>query len=763
MTSKNKSIFALLVGVIVACAHAGYAVNITWDAGGDTDRDWGTATNWSTDAEPTEADVAIIGGNYTSVVTTSGRVASNVYVGYIAATGTLLQTGGSLSVSRLVVGSATNTEGTFIMNDGSLTVGVRMVVGASGAATAIVNGANANISIGENLQVSMSNNNNRAVFFQNAGTVSVGGSMMLGNGTANSGVEGRYAMTGGTLSVVGATYLGGFIANATGRLDVTGGSYNSDQIFVGRNGHGIMTVGGAATVNTANANFFIGEISTHSNTLEVSGNANVTIGGGLFVTYSGTAAKGFLRMKDNGQVIVSGGVMIGRLGTHTGQVEMTGGRLVTTNGSLTIGNGGAGSMYVSGTATVDLNSANGDLVIGSTSVGVTNILEISGNGAIEVQDELLMSTSADGVRSSIRMSENSRINVGRNTLIGQRAGSYAEIVMAGGELTVTSVFYVGNGSNAVGQLTINDGIVTTRSVVAFGRVAYATGILAMAGGTLSVGGNLEVGNTGYGFVTISGGTLNTAGPLLIPHSGPGGVFEVIGSAPSITIGDATTDDMVINSNGHLKVTFSGGAIAPILVQDDVIINTNGTLTINAIGAVANGTYVIATSLNSSAVSGAFLTTNWLGGLAGTVSYTNRCIEVTISGAAATPYETWASSYGLAGGDASPTNDPDNDTWHNQLEYGFGGNPTNNSDAGIFPAWGLKSGALEVVYRRRLDAGSRGLTYQVQSESNVITGAWSTNDTLELGSSIIDAAFESVTNRIQGGSTTFGRVEVGLEE
>ena len=38
-----------------------------------------------------------------------------------------------------------------------------------------------------------------------------------------------------------------------------------------------------------------------------------------------------------------------------------------------------------------------------------------------------------------------------------------------------------------------------------------------------------------------------------------------------------------------------------------------------------------------------------------------------------------------------------------------------------------------------------------------------NDTLEIGSSIIDAAFESVTNRIQGGSTTFGRVEVGLEQ
>jgi hypothetical protein len=123
-----------------------------------------------------------------------------------------------------------------------------------------------------------------------------------------------------------------------------------------------------------------------------------------------------------------------------------------------------------------LNSANGDLVIGSSSVGVSNMLEISGHGAIEVQDELLMSTSADGVRSSIRMSENSRVNVGRNMLVAQRPLSYAEVVMAGGELTVTSVCYVGNASNGVGQLTINDGVVTTRSVLALGRVAYATGL-----------------------------------------------------------------------------------------------------------------------------------------------------------------------------------------------------------------------------------------------------------------------------------------------
>jgi len=765
MISNNKTLLGVLTCLALIGVQSVHATNMVWDAGGGVDTDWGTAANWSFDTEPTPADNAFIGSNFTSVVSTDGRTASNLYVGFVAATGTLLQTGGSLSVDNFVVGSATNTEGTYILNDGSLTVGVRMVVGASGAATVVVDGATASIHIGESLYVARSNNNNRAVFYQNAGDISIGSNLMLGNGSANTGVEGRYVMAGGSLTITSQVLLGAFIANATGRLDITGGNLTSGNILVGRNGHGMMTVGGDATVNVVNANFFIGEISTHSNTLEVSDNGNINIEGGLFVTYSGTASKGFMRMRDNSQILVSGGVIIGRLGTHTGHVEMTGGRLVTTNGSLTVGNGGAGSMYVSGTATVDLNSANGDLIVGSSSVGVTNILEISGNAAIEVQDELLMSTSANSVESYFRMSENSRINVGRNMLMAQRPFSYAEFLMTGGELTVSSVFYIGNASNAVGHFTINDGIVTTRSVVALGRTAFATGIVTMAGGIWNVGGNLEIGNTGYGFMTMSGGTLITAGPLLIPHSGPGGYFEVVGSSPSITIGDASTDDLIINSNGHLKVTFSGGAIAPILVQDDIIINTDvSQFTIDAIGAVPNGTYVIATSLNSSAVSGSFVTTNWLGGLAGTISYTNRSIEITITGAAVSPYDTWASSFGLTGGDASPTNDPDVDTWQNQFEYAYGGNPTNANDVGVYPAWTVKStGMLEVVYRRRLDAGSIGLTYQVQAVSNLISAAWSTNGTTEIGSSAIDASFESVTNRINTGNTTFGRVEIGLEE
>lgn len=761
MTSLFKTTFALLIVTCLSCVQSASAVNVAWDAGGGADLDWGTAANWALDTEPAATDNVFIGNSYTGVVTTAGRAAANAYIGFTAATGTLLQTGGSLSVSNFVVGSATNTAGAYSLSDGSLTVAVRMVVGASGAATATVDGANSTIAIGENLYVGMSNANNRAAFYQHAGAITVSNILI---GSLNTAIEGRYSITGGTLSASGQISLGAFNVSSTGRLDATGGSINSSSINIGRNGLGLMSVGGSATVNVsvAGADINIGDISTASNTLEVSDNAKVVIDDSLFVTFSGTGANGTLRIKDNGLVQLANGVTIGRLATHTGRVEMTGGRLVTTNGALTVGNGGLGTISVSGTATVDLNGASGDLVVGASSA-TSNLLEISGSGAVEVNDELLMGSTSDGAHGYIRISDNGKLIVGRNMLMAQRPSSYAELVMAGGELTVTSVFFAGNASNAVGQVTINSGVITTLTHMALGKVAAATGIVTMAGGSLNVGGNLEVGNVGYGSVSISGGTLNTVGPLTVPVTGPGGVFEVIGSAPSITIGNGTTQDLTINSNGHLKVTFSGGAIAPIQVQDDIILNTNATLSIDAIGAVANGTYVIATSLNSSAVSGAFLTTNWLGGLAGTVSYTNRSIQVTISGAVATPYETWASSYGLTGGDASPTNDPDNDNWRNQLEYGFGGNPTNGNEAGIFPAWGLKTGALEVVYRRRLDAVTRGLAYTVQAESNLVAGAWSTNGTLEIGSGIIDASFESVTNRIQVGNTTFGRVEIGLEQ
>jgi hypothetical protein len=761
MKSITKAI-VFLACLFVAGVQSTYAVNITWDAGGDPDRDWGTAANWSSDIEPAAADHVFIGNSYTGVVTTAGRVGANVNIGFGAATGTLLQTGGSLSVSNFVVGSSTNSSGAYAVSDGSLTVAVRMVVGASGAATVTVDGVNAGIVVGENIYVAMSNANNRAAMYQGAGSVVASNIYLGGNNT--TAAEGKYSITGGTLSVLSTIFMAAFNVNSTGRLDIAGGSVNATAINIGRNGLGMLRVSGSGNINVSSgaADILVGDIGSASNTMEVSDYAMVGIADDLILANSGSGANGILRIKDNALVSVGNEIVIARVANTTGRVDMTGGRLVTTNGAMTVGNGGIGSCYVSGTATVDLNGANGDLVVGSTTAA-SNILEISGSGAVEVNDELLMCSGSDSARGYIKIKDNGKLIVGRNLLMAQRPSAFAELLMEGGTMTVTSLFFVGNASNAIGHVKINGGGVTTLTHMALGKVAHATGIVTMTGGIIKVGGQLEVGNLGQGYVQISGGELTTGGGLYIPMAGPEGIFEVIGSLPSITIGSTNTNDMAINSNGHLKVTFFGGAIAPILVQDDIIINTNATLSIDAIGAVANGTYVIATSLNSSAVSGAFLNTNWLGGLAGTVSYTNRSIQVTISGAVATPYETWASSYGLAGGDASPTNDPDNDSWYNQLEYGFGGNPTNNSDTGVFPTWGLKAGTLEVVYRRRLDAVTRGLTYQVQAESNVLTGAWSTNDTLEVGASVIDADFESVTNRILGGSTTFGRVEVGLEE
>jgi hypothetical protein len=94
----------------------------------------------------------------------------------------------------------------------------------------------------------------------------------------------------------------------------------------------------------------------------------------------------------------------------------------------------------------------------------------------------------------------------------------------------------------------------------------------------------------------------------------------------------------------------------------------------------------------------------------------------------------------------PTHDPDGDGAVNLAEYAHGGNPTNGIDIDVFPVYTIRSNVLVgVIYRRRLDYAARGLTYEVERSTNLISGVWSTNLTLETGSVPIDGEFESVTN------------------
>ncbi|RKX34548.1 MAG: hypothetical protein DRP64_19995 [Verrucomicrobia bacterium] len=117
------------------------------------------------------------------------------------------------------------------------------------------------------------------------------------------------------------------------------------------------------------------------------------------------------------------------------------------------------------------------------------------------------------------------------------------------------------------------------------------------------------------------------------------------------------------------------------------------------------------------------------------------------------FEEWVIGYGLdPGGSGAQLEDPDSDGLDNLAEYALGGNPKDGNATTYSPILGVAaagggSNVVEYVYNRRPNAASLGLTYGLNTSSN-LTNAWNNVGTAyETGSADIDPYFESVTNSI----------------
>jgi hypothetical protein len=116
------------------------------------------------------------------------------------------------------------------------------------------------------------------------------------------------------------------------------------------------------------------------------------------------------------------------------------------------------------------------------------------------------------------------------------------------------------------------------------------------------------------------------------------------------------------------------------------------------------------------------------------------------------YEEWTAGYGLTGPEAAFGADPDIDSRRNLPEYAIGGIPIPGSNSlSELPLfrWLDDGGSqgLEYVYWRRRNAAALGLTYTVELTESLANPSWSTNGVMEIGSSLINDDFESVTNRV----------------
>ncbi len=133
-----------------------------------------------------------------------------------------------------------------------------------------------------------------------------------------------------------------------------------------------------------------------------------------------------------------------------------------------------------------------------------------------------------------------------------------------------------------------------------------------------------------------------------------------------------------------------------------------------------------------------------------------------------PYTAWSDEYGLTGSDTNYTAHTDTDGMNQLVEYGLGGNPTNDDAVAVLPIAGMVEDGgtnwMEYIYRRRTDAESRGLDYWLELCTNLTAGGWSSNGYMEINSGPLETGFESVTNRISTDSKTnqFIRLQISID-
>jgi len=135
-----------------------------------------------------------------------------------------------------------------------------------------------------------------------------------------------------------------------------------------------------------------------------------------------------------------------------------------------------------------------------------------------------------------------------------------------------------------------------------------------------------------------------------------------------------------------------------------------------------------------------------------------------------PPASWAEIYftevEIATGLSMGNQDPEGDGMDNLFEYALGGNPTIDDASAVRPVAGFAPDWLTYVYRRRLDAASRGLSYSpVYKLDLTSTNGWIPFEPAwETGASPIDPDFETVTNEvdISGVDQAFIRLEIMVE-
>jgi hypothetical protein len=270
--------------------------------------------------------------------------------------------------------------------------------------------------------------------------------------------------------------------------------------------------------------------------------------------------------------------------------------------------------------------------------------------------------------------------------------------------------------------------------------------------------------TGSSSLTTNGTlTVSTTSVIYPRMQGTATVFDEIrlgAELASVTPGASDSGTTAPSAPTNLVAT----AVSPSLINltwNDNASDETGFLIERRSGG---GNYVTVASVGANATG--YSNT----GLAAGTTYTYRLAATNANGfsawsaeASATtsgtadPYDTWAQSYNLV---QDETGDDDGDGTSNFLEYALRGNPTNSASGAQVEFKAAGTNGFEYIYVRRTTANS-GLTYRLETSTNLVSGVWTNSGYTTLPAAVLDANFEILTNRIStvGGTGKFIRLRI----
>ncbi|QWG18721.1 autotransporter outer membrane beta-barrel domain-containing protein [Bradyrhizobium sediminis] len=364
---------------------------------------------------------------------------------------------------------------------------------------------------------------------------------------------------------------------------INGGNAVADGMSVGLNSTGMLTISNGGTLMSNLAS--VGNLVGSTGTATITGAGSLWNAQGMAVGYRGA---GTLAILNGGAVNTTDWeVSMGDQSGSSGSVTVDGAGSTLTGSDIVVGNGGTGTLMVSNGGTVSATKWTSIIGHSAGSVGTATITG-AGSRWSNASDFYV---GQNGI-GSLTIANGGAVSVAGNVVLGYQAGSSGTATVTGAGSVWTNSGDVDVGRSGSGVLTIANG----GAVSAAGFVTLAT--MAGSVGTLNIGG-------AAGAAAVAAGTLNAAtiqfgagaGAINFNHTSTSYAFASAISGLGTINQVAGTTILTADSSGFTGATnVSGGRLAVngSLANSIVTASGGGMLGGNGIvgGIVANAGGII---------------------------------------------------------------------------------------------------------------------------------------------------------------------------